>query len=309
MENMKITLVRTGGTIGCARGENGVLAPAAVDVPYLDDFDVRAVTPFYELSERLNCSHYALLLQELRQALPNSDGIVVTHGTDTLPFTAAVAAFALGKADIPVVFVSSNKPLSDADASGHRSLQTAAAFLRTNSCGVFVADGTLVHSAVRLLEARAFDGQYFSALDAVCARAADGQVQIIDLPKQRETPPLDNLCGKDIVCVKPYPNMNYDRIETAGAACVLHDTYHSGTADEIALNRFARRCRCPVYLTGGSKGMVYASKAGFAENLRVYDNVTFAAMYAKLLIGLNRYGKNDEELTAYLKENQCGEFF
>lgn len=305
---MELTLIRTGGTIGCEVGADGVIAPADVTVPHLSDFDVTVVTPFYELSERLETAHYSLLIKTVSDAARRG-AVLITHGSDTLPFTAGVVAFALGGIQSCVVFVSSDKPLIYKDAGGHASLKTAAQFLKTGSCGVYVADRETVHFATRLLEARAFDGAYFSACDRVCAQCVNGEIVFKEKPQASSPlPPLQSLSGKDIVCIRPYPNLNYDRIVTEGASCVLHDGYHSGTANDVALNRFAQNCGCDIYVTGGSRGVVYSSKADFDKRLKVYDNVTFPAMYAKLLVGLNRFDDR-RQLDDYLAAGQCGEFF
>lgn len=58
---MKITLIRTGGTIGSEKG-GGVIALSPSAAVSLDGFDVKTVTPYYELSERIGAYHYDLLL-------------------------------------------------------------------------------------------------------------------------------------------------------------------------------------------------------------------------------------------------------
>lgn len=310
---MKVTLIRTGGTIGCKTDENGVIAleeSVCDDVlRYFDGFDLTAVTPFYELSERLGVRHYDLLLKAAVKAIAGSDAAVITHGSDTLPYTASVLAFALGKVDIPVVFVCSDKPLSCPTASGHLSLSSAAKFLRTGSGGVFVADGNDVHFGVRLLEDRAYDEGFYSAFGRTSARVTGGRVRFFEtFSNDERIPALKTILPKKILYIKPYPDMDYSAYDYRSFDCVLHDSYHSGTADERKLNAFAERCPCPLFLVGGSGGRVYSSKAGFSPKVTVIDNITLPAMYAKLLVGLNRFDSGDE-LKEYLNHNFCGEFF
>ena len=119
---MKVTLIRTGGTIGCLKGDDGVIALSPATDIHLDGFDLDVQTPFYELSERIGVSHYDKLVKAVLSAAADSEAIIITHGSDTLPYTASVLAFALGKTNIPIVFVCSDKPLTEKDASGHRSL-------------------------------------------------------------------------------------------------------------------------------------------------------------------------------------------
>lgn len=307
---MKLTLIKTGGTIGCVKGDDGVIALSedAGDIRF-DGFDMRVVTPFYELSERLGAKHYDLLLKEIKRCLPASDAIVVTHGSDTLAYTAGIIAFALGHIDIPIVFVCSDKPLTDPTASGHLSLYSAAAFVRTGESGVFVADGRDIHFAVRLLEERAYEEGFFSAYDRVCARVVGLKVKFSEhADLSRKYGVLDSVKSKKILYMKPYPDMDYDGYNPSGYDCVLHDSYHSGTADERKLNAFAERCACPLYLVGGSNGRVYSSKAGFCKKVNFLDNITQPALYAKIIVALSR-DLTGKELDEYLRTNVCGEFF
>ena len=104
------------------------------------------------------------------------DGIIVTHGTDTLPYSAAALSYALGNDCIPVCIVSSNYPISDERANGIDNLHGAIRLMESGyttgetgnddkdagiHCGVFVSyrnhDGVIyIHRASRLLETAAF---------------------------------------------------------------------------------------------------------------------------------------------------------
>ncbi|MCI9030983.1 MAG: hypothetical protein HFK09_00465 [Clostridia bacterium] len=307
---MRLTVIRTGGTIGCAKGADGVITlDENSSVVHFAGFDVKTVTPFYELSERLGIEHYDALLRCVLEEKGDADAMIITHGSDTLPYTASILAFALGKVDIPVVFVCSDKPLSDPMASGHQSLFSAAAFVKTGEGGVYVADGRDIHFAVRLLEERAYEEGFFSAYDSVCARVVGLKVKFAEhIEQSGEFPPLERLEAKRILYMKPYPDIDYASFDVSGYDCVLHDSYHSGTADERKLNEFAEKCGCPLYLVGGSNGRVYSSKAGFSSQVDFIDNITQPAMYAKLVVGLNR-GLKGKELDDYLKNNLCGEIF
>lgn len=307
---MRLTVIRTGGTIGCATAENGVITlDEGSSAVHFTGFETRTVTPFYELSERLGIEHYDMLLRCVRKEIGETDGMIITHGSDTLPYTASILAFALGKVDIPIVFVCSDKPLSDPMASGHQSLFSAAAFVKTGESGVYVADGRDIHFAVRLLEERAYEEGFFSAYDSVCARVIGLKVKFAEHVEQSDKyPSLEKLEAKKILYMKPYPDIDYGAFDTENYDCVLHDSYHSGTADERKLNEFAERCGCPLYLVGGSNGRVYSSKAGFSKAVDFIDNITQPAMYAKLVVGLNR-GLSGKELDKYLKTNLCGEIF
>lgn len=69
-------------------------------------------------SEDMNFSHYNIVALEVSKVKDECDGVVITHGTDTLTYTSCALAFALENIDIPVIIVgsqrSSDRPSSDA---------------------------------------------------------------------------------------------------------------------------------------------------------------------------------------------------
>jgi glutamyl-tRNA(Gln) amidotransferase subunit D len=73
-----------------------------------------------EYSENLRPEHWTLIAEKVAEKIKTDKyrGIVVSHGTDTMHYTAAALSFALQKLPVPVVLVgaqrSSDRPSSDA---------------------------------------------------------------------------------------------------------------------------------------------------------------------------------------------------
>ncbi len=71
------------------------------------------------LSENMNFSHYNSIAKEIQKEVKNKvDGIIITHGTDTLHYTSAALSFILENLPIPIILVgaqrSSDRGSSDA---------------------------------------------------------------------------------------------------------------------------------------------------------------------------------------------------
>jgi glutamyl-tRNA(Gln) amidotransferase subunit D len=69
-------------------------------------------------SEMMRFAHYNILAKAAKEeAEKGADGIIITHGTDTLHYSSAALSFALGNLGIPVILVgsqrSSDRPSSD----------------------------------------------------------------------------------------------------------------------------------------------------------------------------------------------------
>ncbi|WP_431045808.1 asparaginase [Streptomyces sp. P1-3] len=164
----QVVVISTGGTIASrwqgsgfaaeARGGD-VLATAAVP----EGVTVRVVDLMSVNSARITTAHQLALLRTVREVLadPTVDGIVVTHGTDTLEESAFLLDLHHDDPR-PVVFTGAQRPLEAPDGDGPRNLHDAlltAAGVR--DLGVLVVFDGQVHAArgtvkVRTLAADAF---------------------------------------------------------------------------------------------------------------------------------------------------------
>jgi glutamyl-tRNA(Gln) amidotransferase subunit D len=124
----KIALISTGGTIASKIDyrTGGVHAALSADelyesVPELASHaSVDPEVLMSEYSENLRPEHWTLIAEKVVEKIKTGkyDGIVISHGTDTMHYTAAALSFALQNLPVPVVLVgaqrSSDRPSSDA---------------------------------------------------------------------------------------------------------------------------------------------------------------------------------------------------
>jgi glutamyl-tRNA(Gln) amidotransferase subunit D len=123
----KVAIISTGGTIASRVDyRTGAVQPAltAADlasvVPELSSIaEIDARILFSEYSENIGPTHWKVLAEEVDRRIANgTEGVVISHGTDTLHYTAAALSFALANLPVPVLLVgaqrSSDRPSSDA---------------------------------------------------------------------------------------------------------------------------------------------------------------------------------------------------
>lgn len=123
----KVTILGCGGTIASrVEYETGAVKPAMTPrdlmdiIPELEElanYDVEVL--FNILSEDMTPRHWAEIAWAAHRALMKGvDGLVITHGTDTMSYTAAALAFALRNLPMPIALVgaqrSSDRPSTDA---------------------------------------------------------------------------------------------------------------------------------------------------------------------------------------------------
>jgi glutamyl-tRNA(Gln) amidotransferase subunit D len=146
----KIALISTGGTIASKIDyrTGGVHAALSADELYASVPELAnhaSIDPevlMSEYSENLRPKHWTLIADKVAEKIKTDkySGIVVSHGTDTMHYTAAALSFALQKLPVPVVLVgaqrSSDRPSSDAALN----LLGATIFAtKSEYTGVFVA--------------------------------------------------------------------------------------------------------------------------------------------------------------------------
>ena len=126
-KNLKtILILHTGGTFASKVSyKTGAVAPSFSPEELLELFpelktiaNIKSKSAGRMFSEDMRFAHYNILAKEIEKEINNVDGIIITHGTDTLAITSTALSFALENLNKPVILVgsqrSSDRPSSDA---------------------------------------------------------------------------------------------------------------------------------------------------------------------------------------------------
>ena len=141
----KICMIATGGTIASAPGKDG-LYPALTGerlltmVPELGDF---CEVDFQEIlrldSSNLLPEHWQLMACTVAENYKKYDGFVISHGTDTMAYSAGALYYMLKNSRKPIVFTGSQIPIEAPDTDAKRNLLTAFHAAAAGRPGVFLA--------------------------------------------------------------------------------------------------------------------------------------------------------------------------
>ena len=173
-EKKRILLLTTGGTIASKPGGDG-LAPTDSAV---FDREMDQLRTFYDITVRelicLDSSNirpveWQTIARGIFENRHGFDGMVVTHGTDTMGYTASAVTFMLPNIDMPVVFTGSQLPLVDMLSDGPDNLRTAFAMAASGHPGIYLAFDRKVMLGCRAVKVRASG---FSAFESINARYA-----------------------------------------------------------------------------------------------------------------------------------------
>ncbi|MDD5267393.1 MAG: asparaginase domain-containing protein [Methylococcales bacterium] len=174
-----ILVVFTGGTIGSTATEGTINTAIGAPFKLIELFQqhyknyqqihFNTLQPLQILSENLAPCVWLTLIAAIEEQQPNQyDGIIVTHGTDTLAYTAAALSFYFNAIKIPMLLVASDYPLDNPRANGLGNFICAVEFILQNiKAGVFVPyrnqlQTTQVHSGSRLTCSLQLSGDFFS---------------------------------------------------------------------------------------------------------------------------------------------------
>jgi glutamyl-tRNA(Gln) amidotransferase subunit D len=150
-ENLpKVAFISTGGTIASkidyrTGGVHAALSATELYASVPELANHASIDPevlLSEYSENLRPEHWTLIAEKVAEKIKTGrySGIVVSHGTDTMHYTAAALSFALQNLPVPVVLVgaqrSSDRPSSDAALNLLGAIIFAT---KSEYAGVFVA--------------------------------------------------------------------------------------------------------------------------------------------------------------------------
>lgn len=203
----KIFVLYTGGTIGMTQSSEGLRPDTALVgqalAPFSNgmDFDWHVCGPLID-SSAVQLQNWCAWLDIIAAALPQYDGVLVLHGTDTLAYTANLFALALQGLDKPIVLTGSQWPYNAVGSDAPRNLATAVAAFPLGLKQTLIAfDGKLYpavgSSKVSTETAAGFDNPHFGALaewdEAQCPHPESGRGRCFRRPQN----PLSRPAGEN----------------------------------------------------------------------------------------------------------------
>ena len=317
--SLHIAVIFTGGTIGSA--VTGGIVDVDASTSSLLIAQYRAACPGGEifeeyrpvnvLSENMTPGTFGKIAAEIRKVLLRGgvDGIIVTHGTDTLTFSANALSVIFADAAVPVVLVSADAPLSEPGSNGAANFRAAVEFIRTGIPGVFVAyrnagEPAKIHLGSRLQESEQLTGKVSSPADLCFGRfegdafvrnPAPGNPSAEELAAPRKPSGLQELCS-DVVTIVPHTALDFDFYlnESRIPRAFVIRLYHSGTAcgaeGKFGVADFvsrAERLGAQVILSPVNSALnAYASTAGWSGRVLSVRDTTFEMTVAKVMLAL-----------------------
>ncbi len=328
-----ILVVFTGGTIGSIALNGTINTSSQQGYQLIDLFNksytgmthpcFKTIQPVQLLSENLLPSIWETLIHAIEaEDISHYDGIIVTHGTDTLAFTAAALSLYFHAIKIPLLLVSSDYPLDQPQANGLNHFICAVEFIKQRKqAGVFVPyknhhSDTLVHLGCRLASCLQLSGDFISVQSKAYLSFKEGHFQQQNSIKGLDCKkiPLAARFSTGILLIKPYPGLDYSHFSLDQVDVVLHDLYHSGTACSspdwgenhslLALLKTCNKRNIPLFMAPAIKNadIYHSTQILIEQGAKILWNMSLEVAYVKLLLAYANFN-NEAQIIQFLESN------
>jgi L-asparaginase len=237
-----ILLLTTGGTIASQKNERG-LAPALHGQDLVEQ--LRAGYPDYQFSfedlmdfdsSNIQPEEWKIIARRVHEALNAHDGVIITHGTDTLAYTAAALSFMLPNLCKSVVITGSQLPIQNPLTDGVTNLFTAVEAITREIPGVSVAFNRKIIAGTRAVKVSTMGFDAFESVnsDYLGQIFADGTrvFHALDAACDPDAPILlkDEICT-DVFLLKLVPGTRpeiFDALADMGYRGVVLEAFGAG---------------------------------------------------------------------------------
>lgn len=320
---MKILTVFTGGTIGSSifNGVADVAPDASEGLIRMyqntgsEDITFDCAYPINILSENSTPDTLTVLCRYMLSIdYSRYDGVIVTHGSDTLSYTSALLGLLLSWVTIPVTVTAADFVLSLPYSNGRDNFKGCVDFIKGfyngehKNSGVFTVwknsgENVKVYISTRINEADGYLDSFASWGGGEFGIIKDGKFvrtqseinpdytepcQLLGFTKSKDITLTDS-----VLLLRSYPGLDYGSVSLDGKKAAVVILYHSATActdgGKYSLLRFAERCDAEnvgIY-TACAKIPEYfymTSNKMLAKNINSLYNINVCTAYAKVML-------------------------
>ena len=315
----RILIIGTGGTIASSPTDEGLTPSLTTEemlktVPNLRGACIIESLQAFSLdSTNITPSHWLILARIIRENYRKYDGFVITHGTDTLAYTAAGLSYLIQNSPKPIVLTGAQRPIGEEGTDAKRNIQDAVVCaLDSGSHGVCVVFSGAVICGTR---ARKNYSKSFMAFGSInypeLARVQDAHL-IRFVPEPGDTEPVfyDTLNPNvGILNLTPGIDNEVMRFAINKYDGIVVESFGVGGLPEysdyyVQISDAVRRGKLIVMTTQvpneGSDLSVYRVGKVLKNSLQVLEahDMTSEAVFAKLMwiLGITREFEKAQEL-------------
>lgn len=244
----KILMIGTGGTIASEMTDSGLspMLDSEQLLRYIPDVrkicSVDCVQIMNVDSTNMTPSDWLTIARAVRAAYEDYDGFVISHGTDTMAYTAAALSYLIQDSPKPIILTGAQKPISmDVTDSKTNLIDAFTYACSKHAAGVCIVFNGSVILGTRAKKVRSHSFSAFSSINfPELAVLQDGKVlQYITLPS-KDKPRFYSRVHENIGLVKLIPGADAGMLDYAIARydAVIVESFGVGGLPETPDSRF-----------------------------------------------------------------------
>lgn len=325
----KILLITTGGTIASEPTSEG-LAPSANNkglAAFIGattaEYNVTILDLFQLDSTNIQPEEWQSIARTIAREVHNYDGIVLTHGTDTMAYTASVLSFMLRNLPIPVILTGSQLPISHPLTDGAENLRCAFAMAASERPGVYIAFDRKVILGTRAVKVRTTGFNAFESVNCSNAATIDAGGLVLNesvLPRISGTFMLEDSLNNSVCLMKLTPGLDpeiFDMLQNMNYKGIVIEAFGAGGLNFVRrdlISKLQRIVECGISVVVCSQCLyersdftIYqagqkALKTGVLQGL----DMTTEAAVTKLMWALGKT-ESTQEIKHIFSTNYVGE--
>ena len=214
----KILMIGTGGTIASMPTEHGLIPELSTHellekVPSLKQMAwIKTIQLINMDSTNIRPSHWLDIARTIRKNYEDFDGFVITHGTDTMAYTAAALGYLIQNSRKPIVITGAQIPLASEHSDAARNLIDSLLYVcddRSYGVQIVFSGSVITASRARKNYTKRFDAFRSINYPEIAHISGSQILRFIDKPYDGETVFYDNL-NTNVGLLKLVPGLKSD---------------------------------------------------------------------------------------------------
>lgn len=312
-----ILMIGTGGTIASETSPDGLTPELKPEqllnfVPRISTLcTVDCISLYTVDSTNMTPEHWIGIVRTVRENYDKYDGFVISHGTDTMAYTAAALSYMIKGANKPIIMTGAQKPIGFESTDSKINLLDAFTCACSDTiCGVCIVFNGRVMIGTRARKTRSKSFAAFSSINyPVIATLQSGVIMQYIRPESLPYPEFCDTLNTNVGLIKMIPGIDYELLEfmlNRKDALIIESfgvgglpSYDSDKFIEIIKNAISKG-KVIIMTTQvqneGSDLAVYNvghRLKGWSNVLEAYDMTTEAAL-AKIMCILGKTNDPDE---------------